>query len=182
MMEINEGTIQKYYVDLNKDTEAGGYHLNPDLDVTKGLIEGLMVNENRYGYPLCPCRLTSGSKEKDLDIICPCDYRDPDVLEYGTCFCGLYVSQEVVDGKKKIHSIPERRPSEEKRGELKAASFASKDVPSGQLSGLMPGQVAVKLAWPIWRCNVCGYICARENPPEVCPVCKAKKERFSRFL
>ena len=176
-MEINEESIQKYYVDLKKDTEAGGYHLNPDLEVTKGLIEGLMVNENRYGYPLCPCRLTSGVKEKDLDIICPCDYRYPDVLEYGTCFCGLYVSQDVVDGKKKIHSIPERRPPEEKR-EPSKSDYIPADVPAGQI----PGQIAVKLSLPVWRCNVCGYLCARENPPEVCPICKAKKERFSRFL
>jgi ferredoxin-thioredoxin reductase catalytic subunit len=35
--------------------------------------------------------------------------------EFGTCFCGLYVSAEVVKGKKKATSIPERRPKEEER-------------------------------------------------------------------
>jgi rubrerythrin len=29
---------------------------------------------------------------------------------------------------------------------------------------------------------VCGYLCARDEPPETCPVCKAKKERFERFV
>jgi rubrerythrin len=38
------------------------------------------------------------------------------------------------------------------------------------------------LPLPVWRCKVCGYLCAREGPPEVCPICKAKKERFERFL
>jgi ferredoxin-thioredoxin reductase catalytic chain len=38
------------------------------------------------------------------------------------------------------------------------------------------------LSQPVWRCRVCGYLCAREGPPEVCPVCKAKKERFERFI
>jgi rubrerythrin len=28
---------------------------------------------------------------------------------------------------------------------------------------------------------VCGYLCAREHPPGVCPICKAKRERFERF-
>jgi len=42
------------------------------------------------------------------------------------------------------------------------------------------GEVA--LAYPVWRCKVCGYLCAREEPPEQCPVCKAKKERFERFM
>ncbi|MFQ3675710.1 MAG: rubredoxin-like domain-containing protein, partial [Endomicrobiia bacterium] len=38
------------------------------------------------------------------------------------------------------------------------------------------------LSLPIWRCKVCGYLCARESPPEVCPICKAKKERFEKFI
>lgn len=33
-----------------------------------------------------------------------------------------------------------------------------------------------------WRYRVCGYLCARDGPPEVCPVCKAKKDRFERFI
>jgi rubredoxin len=38
------------------------------------------------------------------------------------------------------------------------------------------------LPLPVWRCKVCGYLCARDGPPEICPICKAKKERFERFL
>jgi ferredoxin-thioredoxin reductase catalytic chain len=71
---------------LNKDARAGGYFLNPDIEFTKALIRGLLTNEKRYGYQACPCRLASGVKEEDIDIICPCDYRDADVLEHGTCF------------------------------------------------------------------------------------------------
>jgi rubrerythrin len=29
---------------------------------------------------------------------------------------------------------------------------------------------------------VCGYLCAREEAPGICPICKAKKERFERFM
>lgn len=167
-MDINAETLESYYRTLKKDTEDGGYRLNPDVEMTRDLIRGLMVNENRYGYPNCPCRLTSGTKEGDLDIICPCDYRDPDLTEYGCCYCGLYVSQEVFEGKRKARSIPERRPAKEKRMEKKNGDFTL--------------DANVKLAYPVWRCAVCGYLCARDNPPEICPVCKAKKERFSRFL
>jgi ferredoxin-thioredoxin reductase catalytic chain len=39
-----------------------------------------------------------------------------------------------------------------------------------------------KLPLPVWRCRVCGYLCARDGPPEVCPICKARKERFERFM
>ena len=38
------------------------------------------------------------------------------------------------------------------------------------------------LSVPVWRCLVCGYLCGREGPPEVCPICKARKERLERFM
>lgn len=34
---------------------------------------------------------------------------------------------------------------------------------------------------PVWRCRVCGYLCARDRPPAECPICKAKRERFEEF-
>jgi len=158
--------IDKAYQRCKKDAEAGGYHINPDEDFARGLVSGLLVNQARYGYQSCPCRLASGKKEEDLDIVCPCDYRDQDVVEYGACYCALYVSQDVLDGKQELGSIPERRlPRSIRR---KAAGPA--------LSG--PPQVPL----PVWRCKVCGYLCARDGPPEICPICKAKKERFERFL
>ncbi|HEY5532543.1 MAG TPA: hypothetical protein VIK22_11180 [Candidatus Anoxymicrobiaceae bacterium] len=33
----------------------------------------------------------------------------------------------------------------------------------------------------VWRCKVCGYLCARIGPPEVCPICKVPRERFEPF-
>lgn len=34
----------------------------------------------------------------------------------------------------------------------------------------------------LYALSTCGYLCAREQPREVCPMCKAKKERFERFI
>ena len=78
--------IHKTYERMKKDAEAGGYRLNPDVEFTKDLIRGILTNEKRYGYWNCPCRLATGDKEEDLDIICPCDYRDADLSEFGTCY------------------------------------------------------------------------------------------------
>lgn len=167
MNEISQQEIDKLYERLKKEAEAAGYHLNPDVEFTKALVKGLLVNEKRYGYWACPCRLASGKKEDDLDIICPCDYRDPDLNRHGACYCALYVSDEVLSSKKKLQSIPERRPPLEQRKKL-----GQKPV-TGTISSL---------PLPVWRCKVCGYLCAREEPPEVCPVCKAKKDRFERFI
>ena len=163
---VSQSEIDTTYEKLKIDTEAGGYHLNPDTGFTKSLVRGLLVNEKRYGYWSCPCRLSANNKEADLDIICPCYYRDPDLEEYAACYCALYVNQEIVDGKRETKPIPERRPPKSERMKTKESS------------GIIPGN----LKYPVWRCNVCGYLCAREKPPEVCPVCKAKKERFERFM
>ena len=78
--------VDRLFKRLAREAEAGGYHLNPEVDFTKALVQGLLINERRYGYWACPCRLASGKMEEDLDIICPCDYRDQDVMEYGTCY------------------------------------------------------------------------------------------------
>ena len=163
---ITDDGIQELYEKLIKEAEAGGYHLNPDIEFTKALVKSLLINQKRYGYQACPCRLASGNKQEDLDIICPCDYRDADIVEYGACYCGLYVSEKVLKGEQKLQSIPERRPPLEQR---EKTSITSK-------------QNIQTLPYPIWRCKVCGYLCARTSPPEICPICKAKKERFERFI
>jgi len=162
--KIKQSVIDSTYTRLNDEALAGGYNLNPDTESTKDLVHGLLVNEARYGYPSCPCRLASGKREEDLDIICPCDYRDADVVEFDTCYCGLYVSKPVVEGKKTIGMIPERRPNKESRTQKRPSSIGS------------------ALPYTVWRCSVCGYLCARENPPEICPICKARKERFEKFI
>ncbi len=83
---VTPDEIDKSYERLKAEAEAGGYHLNPEVSFTKELVKGLLVNQRRYGYPACPCRLSSGVKKEDLDIICPCDYRDPDLSDYATCY------------------------------------------------------------------------------------------------
>lgn len=165
--------VLKLHERLNKEAHEGGYSLNPDREFVLPLVEALVTNTKRYGYPACPCRLAFGEKSKDLDIICPCDYRDPDLEEYGACYCALYVTENWVAGKKPHKSIPERRP------EQFAASGYSPSSSSSKLGTIGP---SIPLPYPVWRCKVCGYLCARDEPPGVCPVCKAKKDRFERFL
>jgi ferredoxin-thioredoxin reductase catalytic subunit len=167
MSDIVNKDVENLYKKLNREAESSGYHLNPDVTFTKDLIKGLLVNEKRYGYWACPCRLATGKKNEDLDIICPCDYRDSDLNDYGSCYCGLYVSQEILEGKKELVSIPDRRLSNGEKMKIEDKSNG-KDLSS--------------LSTPVWRCKVCGYLCGRDDPPEVCPICKAKKERFEKFI
>jgi len=106
---------EKLYEALRKVQEAKGYYFNKDKERTFELLENLIVNKDRYGYMACPCRLASGDREWDKDIICPCVYREPDVEEYGSCYCNLYVTQEWNEEKIPHDYVPERRPPEKIR-------------------------------------------------------------------
>lgn len=97
---------------LKKSQEPKGYFFNQDMSRTMELMEALLVNKERYGYMCCPCRLSSNDREKDRDIICPCVYRAPDVEQYGSCYCNLYVSQAWNRGEIPRDYVPERRPRE----------------------------------------------------------------------
>jgi ferredoxin-thioredoxin reductase catalytic chain len=165
----DEKEVDRIYIIIRQDAESGGYFLNPDVDFTKNLVRGLLKNEQRYGYRACPCRLASGKKEEDMDIICPCNYRDPDLDEFGACYCALYVNEAIAGGKSHADTVPERRPPRSERGKKGAGNALS--------AGFVPS-----LPLPVWRCTVCGYLCAREQPPGICPICKVKKERFERFI
>jgi len=83
---ITPEEINVYYQKNKKEAEAGGYHLHPDEEIAKALVNGILVNQQRFGYGSCPCRLASGNVDEDRDIVCPCDYRDPDLNEFDTCY------------------------------------------------------------------------------------------------
>jgi ferredoxin-thioredoxin reductase catalytic subunit len=100
---------------LRKVQEPKGYFFNSDRGRTVELIEALQLNRERYGYMACPCRIASGDRESDRDIICPCEYREADVSEYGSCYCNLYVSREWNEGGIPHAAVPERRPPEKVR-------------------------------------------------------------------
>jgi ferredoxin-thioredoxin reductase catalytic chain len=107
-------TPDKLYDILSKYAESQGIRLNKDRSFVMDILQGLLTNEARYGYRSCPCRLAWSVKEKDADVVCPCVYRDPDIREYGSCFCGLYVSVEWNEGKSPLQQVPERRPKEKR--------------------------------------------------------------------
>lgn len=100
------------YEMLRKAQEPKGYYFSDDRERVMDLMEALLLNKERYGYMACPCRLASGDKTHDRDIICPCAYREPDVDEFGSCYCNLYVSKEWNEGKIERQYVPERRPPE----------------------------------------------------------------------
>lgn len=159
------------------DAKTYGYYLHPDQTFLKDLLEGLRKNEERYGYPSCPCRVASGNLELDRDILCPCDYRDPDVAEFGTCYCALYMRKDLYEGKTPILPVPERRPKwkQDRAYAVRPETQPEKSAEAAKTVSSTSGQVKKKL----WYCKQCGYVVFREDPPYVCPICKAKREMFA---
>ena len=107
MMDAHE-----LYERMKKVQEPKGYYFNKDNERTFELLEALIENKQRYGYMGCPCRLLSGDRDADRDIICPCVYSVPDIKEFGSCYCNLYVSNEWNKGTISHEYVPERRPPE----------------------------------------------------------------------
>ena len=102
-------TVDHLYDILSKYADSLGIQLNNDKEFVLDILDGLLKNEERYGYRSCPCRLASGLKERDEDIICPCRYRDDDVRDFGSCYCTLYVSAAWNDNTVAHGVVPERR-------------------------------------------------------------------------
>lgn len=159
------------------DAESRGYKLNPDPAFLNDLLVGLKTNEERYGYPSCPCRFATGIFDIDKDIICPCDYRDADVEEFGACYCALFVSKDVYEGRLKLQPVSERRPAKLIERALSAGIGLEKKVAEKKEEKPLEVGVGVKL----WYCKQCGYVAFREEPPYICPICKAKREFFAEI-
>jgi ferredoxin-thioredoxin reductase catalytic subunit len=173
-------TIEQTRKRAEADAKTYGYYLTPQADLLQMFLEGLKTNEDRYGYPSCPCRLATGNFEVDRDIICPCDYRDPDVEEFGACYCRLYVNKAVFESQK-LPEVPERRPLDKQGRAYGIKNVQAKEetkLPTQTTTPTQPVKVS-SVKKKLWYCKQCGYVVYREDPPYVCPICKAKKEMFS---
>jgi ferredoxin-thioredoxin reductase catalytic chain len=83
-----------------KFTEKNDFILNPDNEHVGTIVEGVLANEEKHGLKLCPCRLRDGTHEKDLELICPCNFKihstwlKPVSGRKAMCWCGLFVKRE----------------------------------------------------------------------------------------
>jgi len=114
-METTEG--MKEYVGMV--SQKNEWILNKDQNTLNDLYNGLVDNKKSYGYQSCPCRLASGNRDLDRDLICPCDYASDDVKEFGACYCNLFLRSDFYDTFKTQYVIvPERRPIEKENAVL----------------------------------------------------------------
>lgn len=75
-------------------TQGQNFILNPDREHVDIVIKGVLENEEKTGFKLCLCRLRDGTKERDLELICPCNFKIQSTWkEKGQCWCGLFVKK-----------------------------------------------------------------------------------------
>ncbi len=116
---MDMGTKEGMMEYCNKVCKTNNWILNKDQETLNNLIDGLLENKNNHGYQSCPCRLASGNRNLDRDLICPCDYAPLDIKEYGACYCNLYLRPDYYETVGKIFIlVPERRPVEKEKAVL----------------------------------------------------------------
>jgi rubrerythrin len=81
------------------------------------------------------------------------------------------------EGKTPIKPIPERRPPEKQARAYELTAETQTEKLSKTAASVAKASTGVKLK--LWYCKQCGYVVFREEPPYVCPICKAKKEMFA---
>jgi ferredoxin-thioredoxin reductase catalytic subunit len=76
-------------------TQGNDFMLNPDSKFVESVMDGVLANEKSSGLKLCPCRLSDGSKEGKITLLCPCNFRTHTTWEKeGRCWCGLFVKRK----------------------------------------------------------------------------------------
>ena len=88
---MDKQQIIKVFADFCRNNE---FQLNPDERHVAAVIDGLLENEQKFGLKYCPCRLRSGDFQKDLGLLCPCNFTVQDKYRaQKECWCGLFTKK-----------------------------------------------------------------------------------------
>jgi ferredoxin-thioredoxin reductase catalytic subunit len=88
-------TEQEIRAALVKFTEGKEFELNPDKEHVDFIIRGIMANAEAKGLKYCPCRIPVGNFEKDLELVCPCNFFSHTTWNtQGRCWCGLFTRRK----------------------------------------------------------------------------------------
>jgi len=92
--------VEKTKKFVNKVCKQFNWELNPNEEVTEGVIFGLARHKLLYGKRFCPCYMVieeNGKFKSADDRICPCKPAiEKEIPEEGKCHCGIFCSPEYV--------------------------------------------------------------------------------------
>ena len=75
---------------MEKYCEQNNYAINPSWMMATNLKSNLCEMEATFGKRYCPCFEPSGDKGLDKKMMCPCEFVEEEIKEYGTCHCALF--------------------------------------------------------------------------------------------
>lgn len=67
---------------------------NTDEKTVQVVLNGLAKRQEKYGEAYCPCRMMTGDKQADKNIVCPCKYHMQEIEDQGMCHCKLFMRKE----------------------------------------------------------------------------------------
>jgi len=93
-------TIIQFWQDwVEKQKGSDKFILNPDKQIVLDVATGILDNEKNKGFKYCPCRLPVGEKLKDLELICPCNFKIQETWKNkGECWCSLFIKEKNKNG------------------------------------------------------------------------------------
>ncbi len=133
------------------------------------LVRGLLINEQRFGYPPAPAGYPSeNARRTGISSLYPVITGILTSISSIACYCALYVSDAVPEEMSLCSGPSLNEGRQEARERL-----------------LCPEHPPAWLIWPMlsrYGDAGCAGISAPAKSPLVCPVCKATKDRFERFM
>ena len=75
---------------MEKYCAQKGYAINPNWMMATNLKSNLCEMEATFGKRYCPCFEPSGDAVLDKKMMCPCEFVEDEIAEYGTCHCALF--------------------------------------------------------------------------------------------
>lgn len=86
---MDKGQLKEAWENFTQDND---FKLNPDSWHVDVIIDGVLNNEKKYNLKLCPCRLRDETRQRDLGLICPCNFKIQETWKNkGQCWCGLFI-------------------------------------------------------------------------------------------
>jgi rubrerythrin len=82
-----------------------------------------------------------------------------------------------------LQPVPERRPIEKQARAYGAAALPAETKKEAETvtTTKEEGKEISEPKQKLWYCTQCGYVVFRDEPPYICPICKAKRELFAEI-
>ncbi|MCX6077118.1 MAG: hypothetical protein NTW78_09590 [Campylobacterales bacterium] len=87
--------VKKQDAWIKKFAKQKNYAINPSWMMSTNLEIWLSELEATFGKRYCPCFEPSNDTDLNKKMLCPCEFIEDEIKEYGTCHCALFGSADL---------------------------------------------------------------------------------------